>query len=62
MYKYENGILKIQKVEVPNLEVNIMNDIQESYRRYIEETIYDDMSFLSDDPCLPAVKSYFFIS
>lgn len=49
MYKYENGILKIQKVEVPALKVNIMNDIQESYHTYIEKTIYDDMAFLSDE-------------
>lgn len=53
MYKYENGVLKIQKVEVPKLEVNIMSDLQESYRTYIEKTIYEDMEYLVDE-----LKSY----
>ena len=46
MFKFENGILKIQKVEVPDLEVNIMGDLQESYRKYITDTVYQDMRFL----------------
>lgn len=48
MFKYENGILKIQKVEVPELNINIMEDLQQSYRTYIEKTIYEDMEYLVD--------------
>lgn len=49
MFKFENGILKIQKVEVPNLEVNIMSDLQESYQTYLTKTIYEDMQYLNDE-------------
>lgn len=49
MFKYENGILKIQKVEAPNLGINIMNDLQESYRTYITKTILEDMQYLSEE-------------
>ncbi len=49
MFKYEDGILKIQKVEVPDLKVNVMGDLQQSYRTYLSETIYEDMKFLVED-------------
>lgn len=49
MIKYEDGLLKFKKVEVPKLEVNIMSDLQESYRTYLEKTIYEDMKFLEEE-------------
>ena len=49
MIKYENGLLKFKKVEVPKLAVNIMSDLQESYRTYLEKTIYEDMKFLEEE-------------
>ena len=48
MFKFENGALRIQKVDVPKLDVNIMSDLQQSYRNYIEKTIYNDMRFLEE--------------
>lgn len=46
MFKYVDGVLKIYKTELPSMEVNIMEDLQQSYRTYIEKTIYEDMKFL----------------
>ena len=48
MFKFENGALRIPKVDVPKLDVNIMCDLQQSYRNYIEKTIYNDMRFLEE--------------
>lgn len=46
MFEYVDGVLKIYKTKLPPLEVNIMEDLQQSYRTYIEKTIYEDMKFL----------------
>lgn len=49
MYKYKNGVLYIQKEEVPNIEVNILNDLNASYRKYLDETIYEDLQYLVEE-------------
>lgn len=49
MFKFEDGILKIQKVEVPKVDVNIMGDLQESYRQYISDTVHEDMQYLMEE-------------
>ena len=48
MFKYKNGQLHIMKVDVPKLNVNIMSDLQQSYRTYLEKTVYQDMKFLEE--------------
>ena len=48
MFKMRGDSLQIMQVDVPKLEVNIMDDIQQSYRTYLEKTIYDDMKFLEE--------------
>lgn len=48
MFKFINGQLHIMKVDVPKLDVNIMSDLQQSYRTYLEKTIYSDMKFLEE--------------
>lgn len=49
MFIYEDGILKIKQVEVPELGVNVMGDLQQSYRTYLSDTVYEDMRFLVED-------------
>lgn len=48
MFKMNGDALQILKVDVPKLNVNIMADMQQSYRKYIEETIYEDAKFLEE--------------
>ena len=50
MFKFdtERNLLQIRKVEVPDLGINIMGDLQQSYRKYLEETIYEDMEYLNE--------------
>lgn len=48
MFKYEKGVLVIKKVDVPKLDINIMSDLQQSYRTYLEKTVYQDMRFLEE--------------
>lgn len=48
MFKDENGTLVIQRVEVPKLHMNVMQDQQDSYRKYITDTIYKDMTYLEE--------------
>ena len=48
MFKMNGDALQIMKVDVPKLNVNIMDDMQQSYRKYLEETIYEDMKFLEE--------------
>lgn len=49
MFKYIDGVLHIEKVEVPELEVNIMSDLQQSYREYLTKTIYADIKYLEEE-------------
>lgn len=49
MFDYSDGVLKIYKTKLPQLEVNIMEDLQQSYRTYIEKTVYEDMKFLEEE-------------
>lgn len=48
MFEWKDGCLVIKKVDVPKLDVNIMSDLQQSYRTYLEKTVYDDMKFLEE--------------
>ena len=49
MYTYNNGILSIRQIDVPKLDINIMDDLQQSYRKYLEVTVKEDMQFLVDE-------------
>ena len=50
MFKFDKDkkLLKICKVDVPDLGINIMGDLQQSYRMYLEKTIYEDMEYLNE--------------
>lgn len=50
MFECKNGALQIMQVEPESgdLKLNIMTDIQLSYQKYIEETIYDDMEYMME--------------
>ena len=48
MFKMNGDSLQIMKVDVPKLEVNIMDDMQQSYKRYLEQTVFEDMKFLEE--------------
>lgn len=39
-------LLKMRKVQVPSLNVNVMRDLQESFYNYINKTIYEDVKQL----------------
>ena len=49
MFKYEDGVLKIRKVDLPDIKTNVMSDLQQSYRTYITKTIFDDMEYIRDE-------------
>lgn len=49
MFKWENGLLTIQKIDVPKINMNVMQALQESYLKFLSETIYKDMRFLVDE-------------
>lgn len=49
MFKVEDGVLKIRKVDLPDIKVNIMGDLQQSYRKYITSTYKEDMEFLVEE-------------
>lgn len=48
MFKDENGTLVIQRVDVPKLHMNVMQDQQDSYRKYMTDTIYKDMAYMEE--------------
>lgn len=48
MYRFKDGVLKISKIDVPKLDINIMNDLQQSYLKYLKETVYADMKYLEE--------------
>lgn len=48
MFEFKNGSLYIRQIDVEKLNVNIMSDLQQSYRTYLEETIYKDMAYLEE--------------
>ena len=37
MFKFQGDTLSIQKVETPSLDTNVMLDIQNAYKNYIEK-------------------------
>lgn len=49
MFIWDNGLLTIQKIDVPKINMNVMQPIQESYLKYLTETVYKDMQFLLDE-------------
>lgn len=49
MLKWDNGLLTIQKIEVPKINMNVMQPLQESYLKFLSDTIYKDMRFLVDE-------------
>ena len=44
MFKVEDGVLKIRKVDLPDIKVNIMGDLQQSYRKYYLQRRYGVLS------------------
>lgn len=48
MFSFNGDTLKVKKVDVPSLGLNIMGDLQNSYRTYLEDTIKLDMEYLKD--------------
>lgn len=48
MFKYNNGELTIMKVDVPKIPMNVMQDQQDSYRKYVTSTVYTDMKYLEE--------------
>ncbi len=48
MYKWQDGLLHIKKVDVPKVDMNVMSDLQESYRQYVKSTIHADMKYLQE--------------
>lgn len=48
MFSYDPGnrILKVQKIAEPDLELNLLEYQQESYKKYVSETIFSDMQYL----------------
>ena len=47
MFKFENGALRIQQFEDAPVDIDILKDQKESYKKYKEETIQRDVSYLS---------------
>lgn len=48
-FKVKNGVLEIRNIDTPDIEANIMSDLQQSYRKYLQETIHEDMEYLLDE-------------
>ena len=48
MFKFQGNTLTVQKVETPSLNTNVMLDIQNSYKNYLEKRVYDDFDYLSE--------------
>lgn len=48
MYKWKDGLLHIRKMDVEPIDMNVMADLQESYRTYVTSTIYEDMKYLEE--------------
>lgn len=46
MFQWKDGVLHIKKIDVAPIDTNIMSDLQESYRTYVTNTIYDDIKYL----------------
>lgn len=49
MFNFDNGLLTIKQIDVPKINMNVMQPIQESYLKYITETVYKDMDFLVEE-------------
>lgn len=49
MFKWDNGLLTIQKIDVPKINMNVMQPLQESYLKFLTDTVYKDMRFLVDE-------------
>ena len=48
MFLKEDNRLVIKRVDVPKIHMNVMQDQQDSYRKYVHETIYKDMAYLEE--------------
>lgn len=48
MFKFENNTLTVQKVETPTMNINVMTDIQKSYKEYITKTVHEDFQYLAE--------------
>ena len=48
-FKYENGILYIYKEEVPKLEVNVLNDLNISFKTYLGKTVHSDFRYFIEE-------------
>ena len=65
MFSYKDNTLKIQKVDVQPLGINIMDDLQQSYRTYLENAgaIFRDYNVLGwyswgDRDTVEGLKTY----
>lgn len=45
-YNPDSRILKVQKITEPELELNLLEYQQESYKKYVSSTVYSDMEYL----------------
>ena len=50
-FKFNNGTLSIRKVDIDEnaLNVNIMEDLQQSYRKYLMETVLSDFKYFEEE-------------
>lgn len=46
MLTFKNGTLYCRKIEAPTIPISAIMDIQESYTKYVTETIYADIEYL----------------
>lgn len=48
MVTFDDGVLSYQKIKCPDLHINIMSDVQESYRNYLNSGIHEDIEYLQE--------------
>lgn len=48
MFIEDKDTLVLKKVDVPKIPMNVMQDQQDSYRKYVHETVYKDMQYLEE--------------
>lgn len=50
-FSFNGDTLRIRKVDIDEsiLDINIMEDLQQSYKKYVMETVYDDFKFFEEE-------------
>lgn len=49
MYEWKDGTLHVFQVKVPDIDLNILSDVRESYDDYIANRVYHDMDALLEE-------------